>query len=480
VARTKAFKDVLPANAREFFRKSNTEQVAGRVSSSLSPQARQALNSIRNTLGTNTILGNLSTTAMQLTSIPQVIAFAGPYNTMIGYAKRFASFLNHDAGMYQYSRTKHTRSLSTDIGIGRSLINDLVTLTGKYTKTKQLAAKTNIATDVGRKALMWLMETADQVTVGATFEAFYYKAIRDGKTLEEAMEYADIMTGKTQANYYKEAIPPFLNTVGGRFMAQFGTYTMNQFEMLKHDFGKEFNLGQQSKKSKILYTEQMMMFMLIAYFVDGLSEKIFGRQPYDIKDWVDSVIEGDPNKVFNQTRATVSSYIPFLSSAKFGSMPPVFEFGKDIALLISGNEQDSKKAWNEIKSKWSFNILAPYGGNQIRKTLQGIEASTGIDFPLVYDPSRKGSGDVKFVVEGIDVIKAIMFGPWQSDAGLEYIQGLDSTKKDVISYTSPGHFIPAPTVKLNTEEFLSSRPTDLSLFSGNAIAPPVGTKLTFR
>src|SRR3990167_11423381 len=51
VAKNKAFKDVLPANAREFMRLWNTEQVAGRQPPSfLSPVAKRAVSALRGTL----------------------------------------------------------------------------------------------------------------------------------------------------------------------------------------------------------------------------------------------------------------------------------------------------------------------------------------------------------------------------------------------------------------------------------------------
>src|SRR3990167_7560966 len=150
-----------------------------------------------------------------------------------------------------------------------------------YGKLRDPAAKARLAISLGRRFLMTIMEAADQFTVGATYEAFYRKAVSDGLLPDAAKEYADIMAGKTQANYFKEALPPFLNTTEVKSIGQFGIYGMNQWEMLKRDFGKEFNLNEANPKSVKTFFRQFMVFLTAAYIIDSLSEETFGRQPYN-------------------------------------------------------------------------------------------------------------------------------------------------------------------------------------------------------
>jgi len=432
VAKNKAYKDFLPANSREFMRLWNSEQVAGRVPpSTMSPTTKRAVSAIRGTIGANTILGNLGTTFMQLTSFPQVVAFAGARNTMGGVVKRIYSYLSNGTGMYRFSRTNALRSLETDIGLGNSILDESLRSLGKLKGMRDPSAKSRQAIHFGRRLAMTIMETADQFTVGATFEAFYSKAIKDGVDPQEAMDYADIMTGKTQANYFREALPLFLNTIEGKTLGQFGTYGMNQWEMFIKDFGKEFKYNAKSPKSVKSFFRQFIKFLIGAYLVDSVSEKIFGRQPFDVKDLVDEVIlfakgESTIGQVGEQAKQTVISYVPFLSSVKFGSLPPVIEFGYDIIQATLGTGSDSEKSFDNLKSKWGFNVLLPFGGNQLRKTLQGVESVTDLDLPLAKDVTKTSSGKVKYEVEGkIEKIKAMIFGGYATTESREFYEARD-------------------------------------------------------
>lgn len=437
VAKNKAFKDVLPPNAREFMRLWNTEQVAGRTAPSfLNPTAKRALSALRGTIGANTILGNMATTLMQLTSLPQTLALAGARNTFHGYFKRLVTYVNKASSLYDKSRAKALRDLDTDIGLGDSLIDQALKQVGKFEAAKNPAARTRQAVDVGRELLKGIMKTADQFTVGATYEAFYIKGIKDGLSPEKAKEFAEIMTGKTQANYFKEALPPFLNTVEGKTLGQFGTFGMNQWEMFKRDFGKEFNFNAKSERSKKQFFNNFMVFLTAAYLTDAASEEIFGRQPFDIKDLVDETqnfAEGEASfrQVMNRGKDTAMSYVPYMGSIKFKSLPPVLDFGKDVITAFTEEGPEQSKAVKDLREKWTLNTLLPYGGNQLRKSLQGLESIDIIDTPLSTDVSRTSAGSTKFKIDGqVEKAKAILFGAYATEQASDYFEGVSETEKE--------------------------------------------------
>lgn len=434
VARNKAYKDALPANAKEFFRIWNTEQVGGRTFSKfMTPAMRSSVSALRGTLGANTILGNAGVMIMQLTSWAQVYAFAGTRNLLYGVGTRIGSYLNENSGMYQHSRTRALRNLETDIGLGDSLLDKLLYRIGQVDSAKSATTKARAAIDVGRHLLMSVMEGFDQFTVGATFETFLHKGIKDGLEIERAMDYADVMTGKTQANYFKEALPPFLNTVDGKAFGQFGTYGMNQFQMMIRDFGKEYEWNKTSPKQKRTLLKHFIKFLVAAYIVDTLSEGIFGRQPYEVKQLADEtarliVGEGSPRKWLDTAKDTTTNYVPFLSSVKYGSMPPVFEFGGDVLNAIFADGERRKKSLKALTEKWSFNILLPYAGTQMRKTAQGTEAVFNIDLPFVSDPSKTVNGNERYDLNGVlEEVKALFFSPNATNGAREYFDDLSGS-----------------------------------------------------
>ena len=414
VAKNKAYKDVLPANAKQFFRLWNTEQVAGRTPSSvMNPLTKRIVNAVRGTLGANTILGNMATTVMQLTSFPQVVALAGARNTMFGIITRLSSYFSKTPSKYSLSRTKTLRDLDIDFGMGNSLIDSLFIKVGEIEKVRNTAARTRLTINFGREMLMGIMQTADQFTVGASFEAFYRKGILEGLKPEKAIEYADIMTGKTQANYYKEALPPFLNTVGGKVLGQFGTYSFNQWEMFRKDFGKALKLDTKSPKEVKLLFKHFIYALVGAYLVDMVSEDVFGRQPYDIKDLVDEGIamtqgKTDIQHLVEQGKETAMSYIPFLGSVKFKSMPPVLDFGSDLIQFALGSDpMKTAKAKKDLEERWALSVMLPYGGNQVRKTIQGV-----------------GFEDE----DNIEKVKALLFGKWATQQGQQFFEHIKQSE----------------------------------------------------
>jgi hypothetical protein len=432
IAKNKAYKDLLPPNAKEFFRVWNSELVGGRSPSSIHRSIREPINALRNTIGSNTILGNLATQIMQLTSFPQVVALAGIRNTLIGIGRRMWSYLRPSSGAYSGSRTAIMRSLETDIGLGNTLVEMMLKKIGEYQAANTATVKARVAIEYGRSLLRAMMEQFDQFTVGSTYEAFYNKALTEGLPVKTAREYADIMTGKTQANYFKEGLSPFLNSQTGKLIGQFGTYGMNQWEMFKKDFGKDYDIGGKSSGNLKLLFKQFIKYLTVAYIIDQLGESIFGRQPFSVKGFVDNTLnmllgKGDPMKLLDSVKDAVGNVIPFTSSIKYNSMPPVFQFGSDMFELIFGSYNQRKEAVKSMSDKWAFNILLPYGGNQLRKTLEGIEATTGYDMPFVSNKTVTDSGNVRYEIdELVEQIKAVLFGPSATEPAMEYYEELDS------------------------------------------------------
>ena len=435
VSKINAFSEELPPNARQFFLQWNAEQVAGVQASTLfkNPTVRRGVNLLRNTIGQNTILGNLATTAIQLTSFPPVVAMAGMRNTVHGYATNIGNLISGRQGKFAASRTKLLRDLSQDIGLGQSVIDESIKLFEKHEGARDRAAKARAAMNLGRKMAATLMEASDKFTVGATFEAFYKQGTDQGMSPDKAFEFAEKMTGKTQALYFQEAVPPFLNTFEGRIIGQFGTFSANQWEFFKSDLGKDLGLDPASKKDAQVFMGQFLRFLLAAYLADMLSEYLFGRQPYDLKEFIDESVDyatgdSDFSTWANTATSSISTYVPYLSGVKFDSLPPVIEFGKDMLNLTLGKEENKKQAIRKMDN-WSFNILLPFGGNQVRKSLEGADTIVDADIPFIQNAAETRSGMTRFEVEGADQLRAILFGPWATLEAQKYFKEKKEKKK---------------------------------------------------
>lgn len=102
-----------------------------------------------------------------------------------------------------------------------------------------------------------------------------------------------------------------------------------------------------------------------------------------------------------------------------GDMPPVAEFAKDVANVALGSGKSAKDSMKNIIEKWSFNILLPYGGTQLRKTLQGTEAVTGTDLPMVSNSKVVANFKLQKASD-FDQLKALLFNPYATKAARDY------------------------------------------------------------
>jgi len=128
--------------------------------------------------------------------------------------------------------------------------------------------------------------------------------------------------------------------------------------------------------------------------------------------------------LIDTSKETVMSYVPFMGSVKFKSMPPVFEFGSDTLNAIFGTGKGQEKAIGNLENKWIYNILFPYAGNQTRKSLQGIEATTDVELPFVKNISK----DID-IQTNLDKAKSIVFGPYASQEAQTYFENRERRER---------------------------------------------------
>lgn len=530
IAKNKAYKDALPPQAKEFARKWNTSFVANRPGGdiNLGQGPKKLISKIRSTLGSNTLSGNLGTITLQLASYPQVATFTGTRNLMWGLAKHMKDTVTSGDTLYDKSMTQSFRDLESDIGNADTAFNSVLWYLTRMDATKDIGAGSLKAIEAGRNFINGLMNKADRFTAGVTYNAFYHQYTKAGMKPEKAGRMADIMVGKTQANYFQEARPVFMQNMEGRTLGQFGTFIFNMFETVKQDLGTDFSvqtrggymgdnitedgkvldqdgnviadnitemtddemkevaltdgrgnnpevrdgkvegdnweynkdaetMGVASKKTLI---KQIATAMVYAYTVDMLSEEGYGRQPHSAKEFIDDIAgmaqgEDDIGDVYSSGVKFAGSMVPFISSFEYGSGPPAIDFLIDVGNAVAGGGRSQEKSIEELKSKHSFNTFMPYGGNQVRKTFQGVEAAYDIDMPLVEDVTENKEG---FDIEGtISKLKALVYGPYATQSGIDYFKRTDRRKSIKEDYNISGSITDEENIRklqrMSDEEF---------------------------
>ena len=111
----------------------------------------------------------------------------------------------------------------------------------------------------------------------------------------------------------------------------------------------------------------------------------------------------------------LATFIPFLGSAKFGA-PPHVKITKGIFDILT-SKRDTAYQRKNLPKDFLFYILFPFGGGTAKKLIPAIKGES-----RTAPTKTKPRGKRRFRIEGADVIRAIIGGEWQTNAGQEYLK----------------------------------------------------------
>lgn len=271
----------------------------------------------------------------------------------------------------------------------------------------------------------FLFNAIDNVASNIIVRGKYLDNIDKGMTAKEAMKNANSFGANVMADRSKGALPTLFeekNPISKAF-TQFQLEVNNQYSYMFKDIPRDL-------KDKGLANIALAYFKMFvaAYLFNWTSEKITGRKsafsPIDIA--VDSFETlNTPNmntadKLINVGTDIVQE-LPFIGGLAgggripvSGAIPDAKNTFKAISGLVTGEINSSKAVktlLNEISKPASY-LLLPFGGGQVRKTVEGIGTilaggSYGVD--------SEGKETLKFPVEKANLgtyMKAGIFGKY--------------------------------------------------------------------
>lgn len=318
----------------------------------------------------------------------------------------------------------------------KSYINDdgfvdkSVFLTSRINQAEKLY-KTSIE-EISDKT-SFLFKGIDEVTSNIVVRSKYLENIQTGMSESEAIKDADQFARNVMGDRSKGALPTKFeekNPVTKAF-TQFQLEVNNQFRYMFKDLPRDL-------KEKGLGAIALAFFKMFfaSWLYNEASEKITGRRPafdpFDIavsayKDITDED-KGTYDKMYSIGKNVVKE-VPFVGGLAGGGRIPVNGAIPDVGNLTKAGvglvtgEMDSKKAVSSIGkevAKPLYYLLPPFGGAQIKKSVEGISTvanggSYGVD--------SKGKEILQFPVENanaLDYVKAGVFGKYALPLAKEY------------------------------------------------------------
>lgn len=228
------------------------------------------------------------------------------------------------------------------------------------------------------------MSWIDNFTAGTLVRTRYNQNIRQGMSEAAAMEDADTFAANVMADRSKGSTPTLFNQANPvtKLFTQFQLEVNNQLSYLFKDIPRETK----DKGVKALALA-LLKFFLGAYLYDEAYEYFIGRRPAldpigILVDTAQDIANGESAyDVITGTLEDTAEQLPFIGGILGGGRIPISSALPDAGNLLraaTNEDWDSKKRWSTIGkelAKPATYTLLPFGGGQIKKVAQGIDAT---------------------------------------------------------------------------------------------------------
>lgn len=278
------------------------------------------------------------------------------------------------------------------------------------------------------------MSWIDNFTAGTLVRARYNQNIRQGMSEAAAMEDADTFAANVMADRSKGSTPTLFNQANPvtKLFTQFQLEVNNQLSYLFKDIPRETK----DKGVKALALA-LLKFFLGAYLYDEAYEYFIGRRPAldpigILVDTAQDIANGESAyDVITGTLEDTAEQLPFIGGILGGGRIPISSALPDAGNLLraaTNEDWDSKKKrnaiWKEVSKPITYTAL-PFGGGQIKKAVEGIDATIrggsytydadGNDI-LQYPVYNQSFGD-----SAKSIAESVLFGKTALPTGREWI-----------------------------------------------------------
>lgn len=228
------------------------------------------------------------------------------------------------------------------------------------------------------------MSWIDNFTAGTLVRGRYNQNIRNGMSEAAAMEDADTFAANVMADRSKGSTPTLFNQSNPitKLFTQFQLEVNNQLSYLFKDIPRETK----DKGVKAL-AAALLKFFLGAYLYDEVYEYFIGRRPAldpigILVGTAEDIANGESAyDVITGTLEDTAEQLPFIGGILGGGRIPISSALPDAGNLLkaaTNDDWDSKKRWSTIGkeiAKPATYTLLPFGGGQIKKIAQGVDAT---------------------------------------------------------------------------------------------------------
>lgn len=273
-----------------------------------------------------------------------------------------------------------------------------------------------------------IFEGIDSITSNVIVRGKYYDNIDKGMTQEKAIKNANEFAKDIMAGRSKGDMPTIFNRKSPviKLFTAFQLEVNNQYGYMLKDLPR--NLSDEAKNKLVGAFVKMFVG---AWLYNKFSEAVVGRKsafsPIDIASEAIQAVQGDSStydKMSSISKSIVEE-LPFVGGIMGGGRLPIQSAIPDIGNTVESITQlgDSSKRNKAIKnlttelSKPIFYVAMPFGGGQLKKTIEGASMYT-------HDVagSYTSTGKLRFTAkkDPLSVAQSLLFGQYSSKEAREY------------------------------------------------------------
>ena len=370
-------------------------------------QIYSTVNAIENRFGANAVGLNIGSAITNFIPITQAYSQVSTKNMGRAFMDTIKSYVNDDGF------TNNSTFLTNRLNQSEKLYK---------TSLEKISDKTS-----------FLFNAIDNVASNIVVRGKYLQNLDEGMSTQEAMKNADRFGANLMADRSKGSMPTLFNEKSpiAKAFTQFQLEVNNQYSYMFKDLPRDL-------KDKGIASLALAFFKMFvaAFLYNKASEEIVGRKPafspidivLDSYNTLSDENTSTADKVINVGK-DVAEELPFVGGFLGGGRIPVSGALPDVentfkaATGLATGEMDSKKATNTLQKELSkplYYLLPPFGGGQLKKTVEGISTvanggSYGVD--------SKGNDTLQFPIENPnagDYLKAGLFGKYALDNAKEY------------------------------------------------------------
>lgn len=416
-----------------------------RIEHSIGRQYYNTAKNIQNRLSANMVGLNISSALTNFIPITQAWGQVSTKNLIRGMKQSISNGLREDG-----------------------LVDNSVFLTNR-TKQADRLYKTNLE-KISNKVNI-IFDTVDSFTANTIVRAKYLDNLEKGMNRTQAMENADKFAKSIMAGRDKGSLPTIFNSKNPiiKLFTSFQLEVANQYNYMLKDIPMDLK-----KEGLLKLTSAFLKMFLGAWIYNKVSESIIGRKsafsPIDIiSETVDEFKKDTStyNKLSSTTTNLVSE-LPFVGGILGGGRLPISSALPNLGTTIEsftklGDDNKRQSAIKNLKKELSkplFYIVMPFGGGQMKKTIEGLSM---YDKNLPTAGSYTNSGNLRFTAdESIGgKIKSALFGQYSSKEAQDYIDsGYKSISKNKIQEMKDLNMTSSEYKKFSKEMTDATKTTD--------------------